>query len=65
MMQFKTIDEVMQAVEKGSKVYWHNTSYQVLKEIDHKGNAYLRVTCLSNWFGSKLDASELGALFTN
>jgi len=70
---FKTIEQVWQAIDEGKKVYWHHEGYQVLVDNDscpekklssNRGEKCLRVTCLRNWFGSRLDERELGQLFT-
>jgi hypothetical protein len=71
--QFKTISEVWAAIDSGKPVYWGNKGYRVLP-VDHdnensptftlKNGKLLRVTFTANWFGSLLQPSELGQLFT-
>lgn len=77
--QFRTIAEVWEAVDAGKRVYWSNDAYALTVEpvnrewrerngfeipFSAKGAVCLRVTCLSNWFGSLLIETELGALYT-
>lgn len=70
--EFKSIDQVWTAIYSGQRVYWNHKGYQVLVDLDpcpskelssNRGVHYLRVTCLDNWFGGRLDASQLGELF--
>lgn len=63
--KFKTIQDVQDAIDRGEKVYWSNKSYQVTEQVDVDGKKRLRVTCLSNWFGSYLEHRELADLFTD
>lgn len=70
-MQFKTIEQVWNAIEQGQTVYWVNESYKLTIEtallenhFSNKNGKCLRVTYISNWFGSILDKSELPKLFT-
>lgn len=77
--QFKSIDEVWKAIDAGQTVYWMNDSYQLTIEdsnldwrqghgfaapFSNRNDKCLRITCISNWFGSLLDRSELGQLYT-
>ena len=71
--EFKTMNDVWMAIYSGKTIYWSSMSYRVLVSEDpcpekkmssNRGVHSLRVTCMSNWFGSRLDESELGALFT-
>jgi hypothetical protein len=79
MSQFKTIEEVWAAIDKGLTVYWASDAYQLTIEesnlewrrrqgfavpFSNRGEKCLRVTCMSNWFGSLLDANELNRLYT-
>lgn len=72
------LEQVWQALEEGKTVYWTNKSYKITIEplnrewresngfeipFSAKGEQCLRVTCISNWFGSLLDPSELNSLF--
>lgn len=70
--RFKTLAEIWAAIDAGRTVYWHSPTYQVLPEPDsvpHKhlyserDGIMLRVTCLSNWFGSRLEATEIGSCY--
>jgi hypothetical protein len=72
MKKFKTVSQVWSAIDSGKKVYWIHKGYQVLVENDsypelklysNRGKQMLRVTCLENWFGSRLDKTELSQLF--
>lgn len=78
-MKYATIDQVWSAIEMGLPVYWSNTNYR-LEVVDsnlsyraahglnvpfsNRFGKSLRVTCINNGFGSLLDESELGSLFT-
>ena len=79
MKRFKDINEVWNAIESGQDVYWSNQSYKLTIEpvnrewrqaqgfaipFSAKGEFCLRVTCISNWFGSLLLEDEIKALFT-
>lgn len=57
-MQFKTINDVWSAINNGLIVYWSNTSYEIIVDNNH-----LRVTRISNWFGSSLEEVDLAELF--
>ena len=67
----KNIKQVWEAIEKGQNVYWHHKGYKVTLELANdltdsfsvKGKHCLRVTCLSNWFGSIIVPSDLPDLF--
>ncbi len=72
MAKFKTIEQVWEAVEAGQVIYWVNKSYQVIAELDsvphenlysQKNGRMLRVTCMSNWFGSRITPNCLDSLF--
>lgn len=71
--QFKTIDEVWTAIDNGETVYWRNESYQLtienarpnFKAFTIRNDKCLRVTCMSNWFGSLLEEKEITNLFTS
>lgn len=75
---FNTIDEVWSAIDAGKTVYWGSDAYQLTLEpvkrdwrekngfkipFSTRGETCLRVTCMSNWFGSLLEPSELGKLY--
>ena len=68
----KTFDDVWKEIDKGSEVYWKNPGYKVHPIPIHRGNKpensrggmALRVTCTHNYFGSFLQSSEIGELFT-
>jgi hypothetical protein len=70
-MRFKSIKQVWQAIEQGKTVYWHNTGYALTIEpaskhtdsFSVKGEQCLRVTCLSNYFGSIIVPNDLKDLF--
>ena len=65
-----TINEIHEALNSGKKVYWSNTSYQVLKTSPRKGceyqenhftlnnNELLEIRCTSNWFGGLMGKEE-------
>lgn len=70
--QFKTVDQVWEAIDKGDKVYWIHEGYEVLVVSDpvpeknmysHRQGKMLRVTFTENYFGSRLDEKELNNLF--
>lgn len=71
-MKFKNINEVWDAIDKGHRVFWVHEGYEVLVEPDpcpdkklssNRGLQCLRVTYLENWFGSRLNESQLSQLF--
>lgn len=79
MNKFKNIDQVWEALDQGKIVYWKNESYQLTIEPVQRewrerqgfgipwttrGESCLRVTCMSNWFGSLLETNELNSLYT-
>lgn len=73
MKKYSNLNEVWQAMDKGLIIYWHNTSYQLTKEIDpvpekrlysQRDGFNLRVTCLSNWFGSRLTPECINDLYS-
>jgi hypothetical protein len=70
-MVFNTFDDVWNALDAGQTVYWYNTSYKITiepcqkttnRETERNGKV-LRVTCVSNYFGSLLKECELSNLF--
>lgn len=76
--QFKTLDQVWNAIDQGLTVYWASDAYQLTIEtvdpdyrirmgwgptFSQRDTKALRVTCISNWFGSFLDPNELGNLY--
>ena len=78
MKKFKNIEEVWAAIDNGNVVYWHNESYKLTVEeanlkhrielgwgptFSQRGDEALRVTCISNWFGSFLCEKDLADLF--
>lgn len=72
MSEFKTIKDVWTAIDQGKEVFWGNTSYHITIEDAYptykgpalRGGKILRVTCISNYFGSALCESEVTSLFT-
>lgn len=78
--QFKTIEQVWTALDQGQTVYWSSKAYKLTIEdarigtiecreywLNHhtfRNGKVLRKTCISNWFGSLLDANDLNRLFT-
>lgn len=69
--EFKTIDQVWDAIESGQEVFWSNESYHLTVEdaqdynpdFTKRNGKVLRVTCISNYFGSLLCENELSNLF--
>lgn len=76
--QFKTIEQVWQAIDEGKTVYWSSDAYQLTIEpvnrewrerngfdlpFSTRGEECLRVTCMSNWFGSLLLENEMSNLY--
>lgn len=71
-----TIDKVWELLSQGKPVYWSNNSYKIYIESAIPENEYqqnhfsfkdgkvLSVRCISNHFGSILNESDLGNLFT-
>lgn len=78
-MQFNNINQVWAAIEAGKEVFWVNHAYHLTVEpvnaewrksqgfdipFSAKGDKCLRVTCISNYFGSLLEETEIHKLFT-
>ncbi len=79
MSQFKTIEDVWAAVDKGETVYWSNTAYKVYVEPDNspettkiyaprkyveRNGKLLSIRCIENYFGGIIGRDELSKLFT-
>lgn len=73
MSEFKNVDEIREALETGKIVFWCNESYQVLISSDsvpeknlfsQKNETCLRVTCMSNWFGSRISPTDISNCYT-
>ena len=80
MRQFKDLNQVWAAIDQGLTVYWSNDAYQLTIENAHseeyrlrmgwdktfsqRDDKALRVTCMSNYFGSFLGANEISSLYT-
>lgn len=70
--RYKTIEQVWNDIEKGIEIFWGNESYHLTlvpsgpnnTQYTNKNGQLLRVTCISNYFGSLLNESELNALFS-
>lgn len=77
-MKFSNIDQVWEAIQQGKTVYWSSKAYALTVEpvnrewrqrcgfeipFSARGESCLRVTCISNYFGSLLEPHELGKLF--
>ena len=77
-MNYNNIDRVWEAIEAGHTICWSSDAYQLTIEpvnrewrkrqgfalpFSTKGEFCLRVTCMSNWFGSLLEESELSKLY--
>lgn len=77
-MKFQTIEQVWQALDQGLTVCWSSDAYELTIEetrlewrqrngfeipFSNRGEKCLRVTCVSNWFGSLLLPSELPKLY--
>lgn len=67
---FTTIDDVWKVIDANEKVYWTNDLYALTIENtsfkdtpSYREGLALRVTCLSNGFGSFLDISDLPRLY--
>jgi hypothetical protein len=78
MTNFKTIDQVWNALDQGLTVCWASKAYEITIEsseiewrqrqnfaipFSNRDGKCLRVTCVSNWFGSLLCENELSNLF--
>lgn len=80
MKTYKTYTEIHQDLVKGVVIYWANKSYQVMLEpiypvdsdVGQRQRAMAAVIdermivarCLSNWFGGRLDESEIASCFS-
>ena len=70
------ISKLWAALDAGETVYWSNTSYKIYISDAIPGNAFqeshftyrngkvLSARCISNYFGSLLNESDMGSLFT-
>lgn len=79
MRQFTNIEQVWSAIDRGLIIYWSSDAYQLTIEdsmldwrkrqgfnipFSNRDDKCLRVTCMSNWFGSLLTQDELSQLYT-
>lgn len=79
MGQFKSLDQVWAAIDAGKTVYWSNKAYALTVEdsmlqwrqdngfevpFSNRDGKCLRVTRISNYFGSLLLEFEIKKLFT-
>ena len=65
-----TIEQIWKAIEQGKTVIWCHEGYEVhpvsyddddfKTRFSYKNGYALRVTYISNWFGSLIDKRELG-----
>lgn len=67
-----TIDKIYELLSQGKKVYWVNKAYIVhivddpcpeKNMFSHRDGKMLRVTCESNYFGSRITEKCLGSVF--
>ena len=73
-----TLNEVWGAIDLGKTIYWGNKSYKITVEdsnldwrkennlnvpFSNRDGKCLKITCISNYFGSLLNESELSSLF--
>lgn len=78
MRQFHNIEQVWKAIDESKTIYWANKAYKLTVEssaldwrqengysipFSNKDGLCLRVTCISNYFGSLLCEDDLGSLF--
>lgn len=70
MSKEMTIEKIWKAIEQGKTVIWSSEAYEVHPVLSNgtkyskpseKGKYALRVTCISNWFGSLLHEEEIKA----
>lgn len=76
--KFKTIEEVWNAIDAGKTICCSSEAYELVQvdtmhawrkeqgfktPFSNRGDKSLRVTCMSNWFGSLLEENELANLF--
>jgi hypothetical protein len=79
MKKFKNIQQIWAAIDAGQAVYWASDAYQLTIEetnveyrqrmgwdlpFSNRDGKCLRVTCMSNWFGSLLLEKEINQLYT-
>jgi len=79
MGQFKSLKQVWAAIDAGKTIYWTNKAYALTVEdsmlqwrqeqgfkvpFSNRDGKCLRVTCVSNYFGSLLLESDIKKLFT-
>lgn len=77
--QFKTIEQVWNALDQNKTIYWSSDAYALTIEssrldwrkerglnipISNRDGKCIRVTCTANYFGSLLEPSELIHLYT-
>ena len=56
---YNTLNEVRQAIESGTKIYWKSFLYEVKIDFDND----LIIKCTSNWTQELLRESQLQYLF--
>ncbi len=78
--EFQNIREVWETLDQGITIYWSSTAYKLTVEdirtgrpedkeywnrhFSFRNGKVLRVTYISNWYGSLLNESEIKFLFT-
>lgn len=58
-IKYKTLNQIKRDLNKGIQIYWANKSYKV----HYVDNKKIRITCISNYFGSLLQESEISVCF--
>lgn len=72
-VKLNTIAEIWDAIDRGTKVYCSSTTYEIIpvdstlnkySELSFRDGKALRVTCVSNYFGSLIGERDLSHCFT-
>jgi hypothetical protein len=67
-----TIDQIWEHIEKGSRVHWATTLYEVHRinsngsrfaKVSERNSTALRVSCTDNYFGSYISEADAAQCF--
>lgn len=70
--KYMTLDEIRNDLDKGIEIFWANDSYKVhyvdvfenINPYSVKNNKAIRITCISNYFGSLIDEKEIKCCYS-
>lgn len=78
MKKLQNIEQIWTAIDAGQVVYWSSDAYELTIEetniewrqrlgfeipFSNRDGKCLRVTCMSNYFGSLLNENEINSLY--